>query len=101
MKRLSTFIFYGIIFLFLSSCLSTRFSTENIMKLKTHMSSDEIIKMFGEPEGVRSSICGGKNGGEKWRCTFWKYGDYSSGRASFTFYEKEGKLYLNSYDIDR
>ena len=98
MRRFSTLIFYGIIFLLLSSCLSTRFSTENIMKLKTHMSSDEIVKMFGEPEDVRSTICGKT---EKWSCTFWEYGEYGSGRASFTFYKREGKLYLNSYDIDR
>ena len=79
-------------------CLSIRFSTENIMKLKTHMSSDEIIKMFGEPR-YYITICGEKMAGKV--DTFWKYGDYSSGRASFTFYEKDGKLYLNDYDIDR
>ena len=33
--KIFTLIFYGIIFLFLSSCLSTRFSTENIMKLES------------------------------------------------------------------
>ena len=65
------------------------------------MSSDEIIKMFGEPEDVRSAVCGGKNASEKWSCTFWEYGEYGSGRASFTFYKREGKLYLNNYDIDR
>ncbi len=69
------------------------------MKVKTHMSSDEIIKMFGQPEDVRSAICGGKT--EKWSCTFWEYGEYGSGNATFTFYDKDGKLYLNSYDIDR
>ena len=57
----------------LTSCLSTSnqfrtiFSTENIMKLKTHMSSDEIIEMFGEPEDVRSTTCGKT---KKWSCTF-------------------------------
>ena len=71
-----------------------------IMKLKTHMSSDKIIEMFGEPEDVRLTTCG-KTPSEKWSCTFWEYGDYSSGKASFTFYERDGKLYLNNYDIDR
>ena len=62
------------------------------------MSSDEIIEMFGEPEDVRSTTCGKT---KKWSCTFWKYGEYGSGRASFTFYKEGGKLYLNDYDIDR
>ena len=68
------------------------------MKLKTHMPSAEIVKMFGQPEDVRSTVCGKT---EKWNCTFWEYGEYGSGRASFTFYNKDGNLYLNSYDIDR
>jgi hypothetical protein len=98
--KMKIFVTFFIFSLFLSSCLSTRFSTESKMKLKIHMSSDEIIKMFGKPEDISVSICGAKTG-NTWTCTSWKYGDYSSGKASFTFYERDGKLYLNNYDVDR
>lgn len=70
------------------------------MKIKTHMPSAEIIKMFGEPEDIRTGTCG-KAHGQAWSCTMWEYGEYGSGSASFTFYNKDGNLYLNSYDIDR
>ena len=58
------------------------------------------MKMFGEPEDIRVSNCG-VNLGKPWKCTFWKYGDYSTGKASFTFYEENGKLFINSFDVDR
>ena len=67
------------------------------MSIRIHMSSDEILEMFGPPDNITVSTCG-TDIGEPWTCTTWNYGVYND--ASFTFYEKGGLLYLNSYDVD-
>lgn len=83
-----------------TSALPRTFTTENILKIRQGMSSDEILSMFGPPKNVSSSICGGLVG-EKWRCTTWEYGDFPYDRASFTFNDDNGSLLLNSFDIHR
>lgn len=82
------------------SALPSSFTTKNIMDIKIHSSSDSIVKTFGNPTNVKSTMCGGKVG-EKWSCTTWTYGEYLYGYAKFTFYHKDNKLFLNSFDIDR
>ena len=51
------------------------------------MSAKEIVEMFGEPENIKTGTCG-KAHGQAQSCTIWLYGEYGSGRTSFTFYEK-------------
>ena len=64
------------------------------------MSSDEILKLFGEPKSVRSSVCGGLVG-DSWRCTTWEYGDFPYDNAKFTFSGEHGSYKLNGFDIKR
>jgi len=80
------------------SSLPQSFTTKNIMEIKTHMSSESILETFGNPINVSSTVCGKE---EKWNCTTWTYGEYSSGYASFTFYHENNKLFLNHFNIDR
>ena len=64
------------------------------------MSSDEILKLFGKPKSVNSSICGGLRG-KSWQCTTWKYGKFPNDNASFTFSGTHGSYKLNDFDINR
>lgn len=82
------------------SSLPGSFTTENIMKIKQGMSSDEILEMFGPPKAVDQSVCGATVG-EKWTCTTWEYGKFPYERASFTFSGEPGAYSLNSFKIDR
>lgn len=85
---------------FSTSALPASFTTENILKVHQGMSSEEIMKLFGEPKSVRSAVCGGLTG-QSWSCTTWKYGDPPYDNASFTFSGDHGSYRLNSFDIDR
>ena len=107
--KISNLIFVCLISLIFASCttaelnsltFNSRFPTEKVMKLESGMSSDKIVEMFGNPDDVSISMCG-KNHGKPWRCTFWEYGEYGSGYASFIFQKIDGKLILNSFDVDR
>ena len=84
---------------FSTSALPASFTTENILKVHQGMSSDEIMKLFGEPKSVRSAICGMSP--NQWTCTTWKYGDAPYDNASFTFNGEHGSYRLNNFDIDR
>ncbi len=93
----------GLCAIVLSGCetltaLPQSFTAENIMELKSHMSSETILNTFGTPVNVSSTMCGKE---EKWDCTTWTYGEYLYGYASFTFYQKDNKLYLNHFSVDR
>ena len=79
--------------------LPNSFNTKNIMEIKVHTSSESIVETFGNPTNVRSAICGKEE--EKWNCSTWEYGEIGYGYASFTFYHKDDKLFLNNYNIDR
>ena len=96
-------------FILLTSCtaselnslsFNSNFSTEKVMKLKNDMTSDEIVQMFGNPNSVRTAVCG-KAHGQAWDCTFWEYGKYGSGYANFVFQKIGGKLIVNSFEVDR
>ncbi len=98
MKYLSRFL---LVFLIAGcSALPKSFTTKNIMKVKQGMSSEEILKMFGEPKNIGQSVCGGATG-KTWTCTTWEYGDTSCGNAKFTFSGQPGTYKLNSFDVDR
>ena len=87
----------------LSSCYptqyassSSKFTTDNILKLKVGMSSNEVIAIFGKPIKTSGSTCGGAVG-KPWTCITWFYGDYT---PSLTFQqEQDGILYLNSWNM--
>lgn len=70
------------------------------MKVKTGMSGDEIISMFGNPKAVRSTTCGGKTFGS-WQCVIWSYDSGRYSRSYFYFQKTGGELVLNNFDIDR
>ena len=88
--------------LLISGCssLPSSFTTKNIMDIKIHSSSESIVKTFGNPTNVRSSICGSSTN-NPWTCTTWTYGESYYGKATFTFYTKDDKLFLNDFDVDR
>lgn len=83
--------------LLLSACSGVQsnpqngFTTENIMKIKRGMSSDEILGLFGEPNNVRVTEYD----------TTWEYGDYPIYRASFEFSGEHDSLKLDSFNIKR
>lgn len=82
------------------SSLPRGFTTENIMKIKQGMSSEEIHKMFGDPKNISQSICGA-NTGKVWTCTTWEYGTFLHGNATFTFSGEPGSYILNNFEIER
>lgn len=87
-----------------SSCATLQnnrtFSTENIMKLNTGMSSNKILKMFGVPKNVSQSVCGAATG-NPWKCTIWEYGSFPYDRATFTFSGENENLILNNFNVER
>lgn len=96
---------YLLLFLALSACstLPGSFTTENVMKIHQGMSSDEILKMFGNPKKVSQAVCGTQTG-HPWNCTTWSYGggDYPYDSASFTFSgDTPDSLILNNFNIDK
>lgn len=75
------------------------FATQNVMKIKQGMKSDEILKIFGEPKKISQAVCGGATG-NTWTCTTWEYCS-SSDKASFTFSGKAGEFLLNNFSVKR
>lgn len=82
-----------------NSALPNTFTTENIMKIHQGMSSKAVLALFKEPKNISVSICGRPP--QQWTCTTWEYGEFSRGRASFTFSGNASSLKLNNFDIDR
>jgi hypothetical protein len=93
--------------IFLCSCLliscstlPTSFSTENIMKTRPGMTSDEILAMYGEPKSIKNTTCGSATD-NPWSCTIWEYGEFPYDRATFYFSGEHGSYILNNFDIER
>lgn len=101
MRMLFTFSFLVFFSFPLISCstLSSSFTTENIMKVRQGMSSDEILKLFGEPKSVRSAVCGREP--NQWICTTWEYAEFPHERAYFRFSGKPGHYMLNDFEVKR
>jgi len=78
--------------------LPAAFTTENVMKIRQGMGSDEILAMFGAPRSVRQMVCGTKTD-NPWSCVTWDYGDPPHGSASFMFSLHRGSLVLNNFDV--
>jgi hypothetical protein len=101
MRMTTILAFLSLTILSLTSCttLSSRFSTENIMKVHQGMSSEEILTLFGEPKNVSAAVCGRPP--DQWTCTTWEYGEFPYARASFTFSGEHDSLKLNNFKVDR
>ena len=90
--------------LLLTGCVTTStttFTDEQVLSIKEGMTSDEVLALFGAPDDVEVSTCGGRMGIPVWNCTVWRYGDYDTDNAGFYFSTHDGVLHLASYDIDR
>ena len=101
MRKIFTISFLAFVSFSLSSCstLSSSFTTENVMKVHQGMSSDEILRLFGEPNSIRSAVCGREP--NQWTCTTWEYGEFPYDHASFTFSGEPGHYILNNFDVKR
>jgi len=61
------------------------------------MSSNEVLKLFGQPDGIDVGVCGKPP--NQWNCTTWKY--ILGGGASFTFSGEHNHLKLNNFNVGR
>lgn len=84
-----------------TSYLPKTFTSENLITTHIGMTSDEVIKRYGEPKDISQTVCGSEEVGGTWTCTTWKYGNPPYDNASFTFGEEGGALVINNFDIDR
>ena len=98
MRILLTFV--ASILLLSCSTLPLNFTTENIMKVKVGMTSDEIAQLFGKPKSIKSTTCG-TDTDEPWQCIIWTYGDYEYQHADFYFSTINDVMLLNHFDIRR
>lgn len=74
----------------------SRFTTENISLLRQGMTVLEVEKLFGSPDSIRRTVCGGDR---PWDCEIWTYG----GRGSYLrnvlwFSVRDGRV-LNQWDV--
>jgi outer membrane protein assembly factor BamE (lipoprotein component of BamABCDE complex) len=83
-----------------SGYLPAGFSTENIMKVNSELTSEDVHRLFGSPKSISQAICGGAIG-RTWSCTTWEYGEFPYDKASFTFAPASRKLRINSFEIHR
>jgi hypothetical protein len=82
--------------LLLSGCSASKFTSDNILKLKIGMTSTEVIEIFGKPIKTEANTCGA-GVGKPWTCISWYYGEY---RPRFVFVQEiDGVLYLNSWEM--
>lgn len=87
--------------LVLAGC-ATPFTEENIDRLRVGMPSSVIRQMFGAPNEISSSVCGGATAGGQWICEKWKYRNSMTDKINeFTFSVKENEKFLNSWSVKR
>ena len=87
--------------LVLSSC-ATSFNEENFNKLKIGMPASEIRQIFGAPNEVSTTVCGGQTTGGKWDCETWKYQNPITDKiSSFTFSVNQDIKTLNNWNVKR
>ena len=101
-------VYIGLLSFLLASCetmhsaasaLPPSFSTENIMKVKQGMRPEEILELFGDPNSIKTAVCGQAQ--SRWNCTTWEYGNLPYDRARFTFSGDHGEFLLNDFSIER
>lgn len=81
------------------SIQSNNFTTENIMKVRQGMSSEQILELFGEPSDVSVSQCVVEI--YILPCTEWVYKNDILQRAIFVFANVDEGLLLTEFDVDR
>lgn len=75
------------------------FTSEKAMRIKIGMNSSEIVKMFGNPNSIKSNMCG-QNTSNPWNCTIWTYGVFPNEKATFYFSgEAPDDLSINNFEI--
>ena len=101
MRVLITIICLCFLTLSVTACstLPMTFTTENVMKVRQGMSSDEVLGLFGNPKNIQVAVCGMPP--HRWTCTTWEYGEFPYDEASFTFSGDKDALILNNFEIDR
>ncbi len=91
-----------LLLLILNGCVSfqSRFTQENIMKLRTGMSAEKVVAIFGNPIKTEANTCGQATG-RPWTCITWWYDSTNILYAKrLTFFENEdGRLYLSFWDM--
>lgn len=99
-------IFIVLLFLLiLNGCTSTRFThptrftQENIMKLRPGMSAEEVIAIFGNPIKTEAKICGGATN-RPWSCITWWYDSTDILDAKRLKFQNENeRVYLYGWDM--
>lgn len=80
--------------LLLSSCYPLKFTSDNVLKLRVGMTSNEVIEIFEKPMKTKATTCGSATD-NPWGCIIWYYGEYE---PYFVFSEIGGVLFLNSWE---
>jgi hypothetical protein len=96
--------FISIIFVVLiAGCALTpsAFTETNIDRLRIGMTASEVKEMFGAPNEVSTSVCGGATSGGTWICETWKYRTRTYKTNNFTFAVKQDVKTLNNWDVTR
>lgn len=88
--------------LLLSSCYASqftpasKFTSNNVIKLKVGMTSSEVVAIFGKPMKTSAMTCGSATS-NPWSCVIWFYGDVT---PMLTFQQgADDVLYLNSWNM--
>lgn len=95
---MSRIFFLCLLLLTLNGCVS-RFTQENILRLRLSMPAEEVIAIFGNPIKTEAGTCG-QAIGRPWTCITWWYDSTSILDAKrLTFHVEDGRLYLNSWHM--
>ena len=80
---------------------NTIFTSDNVMRLKVGMTTDEVITLFRRPNRIERSTCGGKTPGGPWPCIVWEY-DVEESSDGYVTTRKTNTLTFNgNYDPPR
>ena len=88
---------------------NTTFTSTNVMKLRIGMTTTEVVALFGAPDRIERSTCGGKTPSGPWPCIMWEYDveqSYDGGLATMktntvTFDANFDPPKLNNWTIER
>jgi hypothetical protein len=101
MKKQITILFFCGFLIALVGC-ATAFTEANFDKLRTGMAASEVRQIFGAPNEISSSVCGGATASGQWVCETWKYKNPITDKVSdFTFSVKQDEKTLNSWNVKR
>ena len=75
-----------------------RFTSENIMKIRSYMTSDEIASIFGSPRRTEAKTLGIMTG-KPWQAVIWYYDTKYYSTKNFTFGQDGNQLILQYWEI--